>query len=94
MTIYLLLRNRWILLQSQMVGILCYILYAELLLGSSKTNFLLTSNVFQLPVHYYSSVIKGIYLRSANKTVDLETIARNKNDYDWIKDLKSKIGPG
>jgi len=50
--------------------------------------------VFQIPPHFYQAVIKSIYFNDTRKTVEMEELALNRNDYEWMKDLRQRIGQG
>ena len=53
-----------------------------------------TTNIFQLPSNFYSKIIKSLYFKDTGKSVDIEEIAANRNDYDYMKDLKQQVGQG
>ena len=64
-------------------------------LGSKDfTEYIIKENIFKLPLNLYSGVIKNLYFNDTKKTMDFDTIAVNRNDFEWMKDLRQKIGQG
>lgn len=52
------------------------------------------TNIFQLPVAFYPAIMESIYFKDTEKMVELEMVAANRDDYDWMKELKQKVGQG
>lgn len=61
---------------------------------SIETEQRVTATIFSLPMDFYASILESLYFKDTEKQVDLETVKANRNDYDWMKDLKQKVGQG
>ncbi|CAI2369225.1 unnamed protein product [Moneuplotes crassus] len=53
-----------------------------------------TTTIFSLPYFFYPSIIKGIHIPSKSITIEISTIAANRNDYEYMKDLRKDVGQG
>ncbi|CAI2369261.1 unnamed protein product [Moneuplotes crassus] len=53
-----------------------------------------TTTIFSLPYFFYPSIIKGIHIPSKSTTIEISTIAANRNDYEYMKDLRKDVGQG
>jgi len=51
-------------------------------------------SLFNLPLRFFAYIIESVYFKDTKKSVSIETIAKNRKDYDWMKDLKQNIGQG
>lgn len=56
--------------------------------------YMTTTDIFQLPAAFYPAIIESIYFKDTGKMVELEVVAANRNDYEWMKELRAKIGQG
>lgn len=53
------------------------------------------TNVFSLPSEFWSEIIESVYFPSdPENPVKISEISANRTDYDYMKDLKQKIGNG
>ncbi|CAI2365300.1 unnamed protein product [Moneuplotes crassus] len=62
--------------------------------GKESKIFTANTTIFQIPPTFYTEIVKGVYFNDTKKTVLLEEIAANRNDYEYMKDLRQDIGQG
>lgn len=64
-------------------------------LSLETNNVWVTASIFNIPTSFFTSkVLKSVYFKDTEKEISLDEIAVNRDDYDWMKDLKQKVGQG
>jgi cytochrome b subunit of formate dehydrogenase len=53
--------------------------------------YMANTDIFQLPPAFYPAIIESIYFKDTGKMVELEVVAANRNDYEWMKELRAKV---